>query len=663
VHNAHLQSLAPQLVVGNSVVWRRAPRLKRRKQNEKKAQHSRQPAPPSPAPPRSAEGEGPATARGAAAGGRARPRQLATLDCCAMIAWRRLVLVLSLTQQQASSSSSSSSSSFVPHPAAEHMGRWTAPPRRTPSTMVPDGPIAANGDMGVGIGGVHGGNQSFYFGKMDFWSSTAFDGSRHEWTHVAPGFVELSLGGGGSNSWAGASWAATQELYEPRLNTTMHTVSGASFHTSAVFAPEANVLAVRLSSTVATTLGLRLSTQLPSHCRKGENAPSCMADLPMTFGVETGPGAALTMTREASQWVNNEAVLVECDPALIPTMGQRSFSLVAGRIAVAHGTGAAAGGERGVAERNSCLALLPSQGSHSTARGRPSGDHIISIADCTVAGPVEQQRVSGWRLTPRRTIEHAPSGMCAVYSTSNWSVSVFPMPCADAAAQAGGDGLGRTWAHDPRTGFLQALEWAPPAGSVIKGVPQAVPHCLLAAIPNKNISLGMAATLLDSSGKAVPPLAASAGAEPFASYGRWPLQAGLGYVLAVSIETTRTSDVPRSEGALATALRQVLGCDAEAVGAANRKWWERWWARGAVVRMGKRRQVLERFWYGQQYMLGSMSRPCHAQAAAGRCRDGATVPGLLGPWSMMVQHLPPPRHHDHNQNDGLTEIYVPRTTF
>jgi hypothetical protein len=81
------------------------------------------------------------------------------------------------------------------------------------------------------------------------------------------------------------------------------------------------------------------------------------------------------------------------------------------------------------------------------------------------------------------------------------------------------------------------------------------------------------------------------------------------------------------------------------------------------VRMGKRRQVLERFWYGQQYMLGSMSRPCHAQAAAGRCRDGATVPGLLGPWSMMVQHLPPPRHHDHNQNDGLTEIYVPRTTF
>ena len=68
------------------------------------------------------------------------------------------------------------------HPAARHRGVWTAAPKRTPSTMVPDGPIAANGDMGVGIGNAAKGNQSYYFGKMDFWSSNAFDGSRFEWT-------------------------------------------------------------------------------------------------------------------------------------------------------------------------------------------------------------------------------------------------------------------------------------------------------------------------------------------------------------------------------------------------------------------------------------------------------------------------------------------------
>jgi hypothetical protein len=31
---------------------------------------------------------------------------------------------------------------------------------------VPDGPIAANGDMGVGIGNAAEGNQSYYFGKI-----------------------------------------------------------------------------------------------------------------------------------------------------------------------------------------------------------------------------------------------------------------------------------------------------------------------------------------------------------------------------------------------------------------------------------------------------------------------------------------------------------------
>ena len=35
-----------------------------------------------------------------------------------------------------------------------------------------------------------------------------------------------------------------------------------------------------------------------------------------------------------------------------------------------------------------------------------------------------------------------------------------------------------------------------------------------------------------------------------------------------------------------------------------------WWAGGATIELGPRRQTLESFWYGQQYMLGSMSRPC-----------------------------------------------------
>lgn len=74
----------------------------------------------------------------------------------------------------------SSASAGAANPAARHRGVWTAAPRHTPSSMVPDGPIAANGDMGVGVGDAAHGNQSYYFGKMDFWSSNAFDGSRYE---------------------------------------------------------------------------------------------------------------------------------------------------------------------------------------------------------------------------------------------------------------------------------------------------------------------------------------------------------------------------------------------------------------------------------------------------------------------------------------------------
>ena len=44
------------------------------------------------------------------------------------------------------------------------------------------------------------------------------------------------------------TWAATQELYEPMLNTTLAAGTDAEVRTSAVFAPETNVMTVRLRS-------------------------------------------------------------------------------------------------------------------------------------------------------------------------------------------------------------------------------------------------------------------------------------------------------------------------------------------------------------------------------------------------------------------------------
>ena len=102
------------------------------------------------------------------------------------------------------------------------------------------------------------------------------------------------------------------------------------------------------------------------------------------------------------------------------------------------------------------------------------------------------------QLTPGGEIKHA-SGDCAVYSKTNWSVSVYP---ADCAASAADPGLGTKWSHDPESGQLQASEWAPGDGVVAKGVPQNVPHCLLSPIANVNVSLGMAVLLRESGGGA-----------------------------------------------------------------------------------------------------------------------------------------------------------------
>lgn len=50
-----------------------------------------------------------------------------------------------------------------------HVLTLTEPPRRIPTPQIPDAPLLGNGDMGVAIGGA-GANQTFFFGKNDFWA-------------------------------------------------------------------------------------------------------------------------------------------------------------------------------------------------------------------------------------------------------------------------------------------------------------------------------------------------------------------------------------------------------------------------------------------------------------------------------------------------------------
>lgn len=95
-----------------------------------------------------------------------------------------------------------------------------------------------------------------------------------------------------------------------------------------------------------------------------------------------------------------------------------------------------------------------------------------------------------------------------------------------------------------------------------------------------NVSLGMAALLRESTGgSAAANAKVEAGSrieEKFASEASYKIEAGKEYVLSVSIETTRTNDVPEEVGALNTALGQVRSTDVDAIAEANRRWWEEW---------------------------------------------------------------------------------------
>ena len=122
---------------------------------------------------------------------------------------------------------------------------------------------------------------------------------------------------------------------------------------------------------------------------------------------------------------------------------------------------------------------------------RPSGEGAVRIltgALRTHRAPAAQDRTAtAWSLSPAGELIHTATGLCAVYSRTNWSVAVHPAACAAATTDPG---TGSKWAKDgggagsPQ--FLKAVEWAPAAGSVAGSishhglmVPQDVPHCLL----------------------------------------------------------------------------------------------------------------------------------------------------------------------------------------
>ena len=268
---------------------------------------------------------------------------------------------------------------------------------------------------------------------------------------------------------------------------------------------------------------------------------------------------------------------------------------------------------------------------------------FISMARCGTKG-------TGWTFnasTGQIASTDVP-GQCVGY----WVGIVWPMPSLrQIVAPVACDGAnGTSWATKFKavndvdgTAMMQAVL----TGNASRLDPAAIdptPPCLSIVRDNINISLAMAATLAPSddgtpTAPATGPMARNPDSpscgpaqtsngcdDQYSVTAGYSFKAGKEYLLRIAIATTRGPDItPASSSAMTTALQLASGWTKPlAIESENAGVWAGWF-NASEVYLGDKRQYLEGFWYGSQYMLR-----CFAKGRG----EGGVIPGLLGPWSL-----------------------------
>ena len=184
------------------------------------------------------------------------------------------------------------------------------------------------------------------------------------------------------------------------------------------------------------------------------------------------------------------------------------------------------------------------------------------------------------------------------------------------------------------------------AGNASRLDPDAIdptPPCLSIVRDNINISLAMAATLApaDDGTPTAPaglvarnpdspscgPAQTSNGCDDkYSVTAGYSFKAGKEYLLRISIATTRGPEITQSSSSAMSTALQLASARTKpgAIESENARVWAKWF-NASEVDLGDKRQFLEGFWYGSQYMLR-----CFAKGQG----EGGVIPGLLGPWSL-----------------------------
>ena len=151
--------------------------------------------------------------------------------------------------------------------------------------------------------------------------------------------------------------------------------------------------------------------------------------------------------------------------------------------------------------------------------------------------------------------------------------------------------------------------------------------CVALVKPNLNITMGVATWLFFGNDRPVPANGAPNISGKLSVSVKFALAPGETYILKTSLQTNRPpAAIKADQSALERACITIATNATLELESAHTAWWDHWWSMSSID-LGPHRQLLESFYYGAHYLLGSFSRP------------GGVTAGLLGPWSMQVRCL------------------------
>ena len=226
--------------------------------------------------------------------------------------------------------------------------QWTSYPTNVPGRGVPDGPLAANGDLGVTIGGPPGsvfgapggkprgyGGIGLYFGKNDYWGFPDAITYHAGFQHFSPGFIVIGLSNV-STPMELKQFNANQNVVDGSLQAHSFDKDGNSIAVGVAVALDPSVVLVNLTVGCATTTAKVMQHTLLNLSISTDTI----------FGMDVNISkddqkSTTTLTKSSVKndgW--NEAVLVPCFNNQILYNSHRSFVIEPsnGEIYVMNGT-------------------------------------------------------------------------------------------------------------------------------------------------------------------------------------------------------------------------------------------------------------------------------------------------------------------------------------